>query len=317
MLKKTALILLSALIILSTVALCIWLPRDRVVLLVDDTKITESEFLMIFENEVRGKILSLASEENNSNPYESEYNGTTLGQLALTETCKKVYEYVAWQQLFREYEVYDWSWKDYGKAYKEKQNNAYNTDEIQYGTQSYTKYDYYVYLHSIYRLQVIEKMKSDDDADAIHDFYLSHGDDFRETDIYVFDRYSVDKTEQNAQQLINDAADGKVAENVDYSKVTLDAYSSKYEEGTGILVDLGEKIYEMNQNGSEAFSENETELLFFRTVSYQQGDIKPYEDCKESVSNRFYDEKFVIEVNDILNTQNTQTTKQFDKIKLY
>ncbi len=316
MFKKTALILLSVLIILSAVALCIWLPRDRVVLMVDDTKITESEFLMIFENEVRGKILSLVNEDS-QDPYETEYEGSTLKQLALSETCKKVYEYAAWQRLFREYDVYDWSWEDFGRAYKEKKDNATNQNEIQYGTQSYTKYDYYVYLHSIYRQQVVEEMKSDEDAEAIYKFYLSHGDEFRETDVYVFDRYGVNKTEPNAQQLIKDAADGNMAEKVDYKQITLDAYSSKYEEGMGVLVDLGEKISAMNGNGKEAFAENETELLFFRTVSYKQGEIKPYEDCKDSVSNRFYDEKISLATDEILKTQNTQTTKQFDKIKLY
>ncbi len=317
MLKKLTLVLLSALIVLLTAALCLWLPRDRTVLLVNDIEIPESEFLMIYENAVRGQVLSLADGNDGENLLESEYNGKTLEELALEETCNKVCEYVAWQQLFREYDVYDWSWKEFNKAYKAKQKNAFAEDEIQYGTQSYTKYDYYVYLHSIYRLQVIEELKSDDDAEKIYDYYLSHGDDFRDTDVYVFDRYSVDKTLENAEQLIRQAADGHRADEVAYSSVTLDAYSSKYDEGLGVLVDLGDNISSMNQSGKEIFTENETELLFFRTASYTRGEIRPYEECKDNVSSRFYDEKYASAADDILSTQNTQTTKQFDKIKLY
>ncbi len=293
------------------------LPKDRVVIKIGDTEITETEFLMVFENEVRADMLGKVIESNATNPWESSYNGKPLKELALEATMEKLSDYVAQQKLFSQYDVCEWSYKYFKDKYSKKLSDAYSKDEIQYGTQSYTEYDYYVYLHSIYRIDVEEKLMAETKEQEIYDYYTENGDLFRDTDVYVFERYSVDKTAENASDLIKKAATGEIDDKVSVSTVTVDAYTSKYDEALGMTVDLGEDIYSMQYAGAEIFKENENELLFIKTVSYTKGEIRNYKDCKELVKDRYSDYLFEKKISEIRISLNPLKTKHYNKIKLY
>ena len=238
--KKKFIIFPTAIVCVVLILICVIfaLPKDRVVITVGDTEITESEFLMVFENEVRAEMLGKVAGENLSNPWTVLYDGKTLKESALDATKDKLLEYVAEQKLFSQYDVCEWTYKDFKDKYAKKLSNAYSDDEIQYGTQSYTKYDYYVYLHSIYRIDVEEKLMNETDEQKIYNYYTQNGNLFRDTDVYVFKRYSVDKTMENASNLIKKAAVGETDDKISVSTVTVDAYTSKYDEALGMTVDL-------------------------------------------------------------------------------
>ena len=316
--KKKKFIFFPA-VILSIVLVCLILalPRERVVMKIGDTEITETEFLMIFENEVRAEMLGKVVEDNSPNPWESVHNGKTLKELALESTKEKLLDYVAQQKLFSKYDVCDWTYNGFKKKYSEKLSNAYSDDEIQYGTQNYREYDYYVYLHSIYRIDVEEKLMAETEEQKIYDYYVQNGDLFRDTDVYVFERYSVDKSYENAEEIIKKAAKGEISDKISVSTVAVDAYTSKYDEALEMTVDLGEDIYNMQYLGAEIFKENENEFLFIKTVSYTKGEIRNYKDCKELVKDRFSDYLFENSVAETKENLNPVGTKYYEKIELY
>lgn len=317
--KKKIIIFLSAILCIALVVVsCVIITsRDKVVIKIGDTEITDTEFLMIFENEVRAKMLAMAVEDDLKNPWESVHNGKTLKELALEATYDKVLDYVAQQRVFAEYDVYDWSYEKFKDKYSEKLSDAYSDEEIQYGTQNYSEYDYYVYLHSIYRIDVEKKIIDDTEEQEIYDYYEAHGDLFRDTDVYVFERYAVNKTLDNAEALIKQASKGDISPDVSVSKVTVDAYTSKYDEALEMTVDLGEDIYDMQYAGAEIFTENEYELLFIKTLSFTQGEIRSYKDCREIVKERFREYKFEEEASDIKEALKAEKTQYYNKLKLY
>lgn len=317
--KKMIIIFLSVILclVIAVVGCVAVLTKNKAVIKIGDTEITQTEFLMIFENEVRAQMLALVVEDNLENPWESIHDGKSLKEQAMEKTCDKVLEYVAQQRLFSEYEVFDWSYEKFKDKYSEKLSNAYSDEEIQYGTQSYTEYDYYVYLHSIYRIDVEEKIMADTEEQEIYDYYAANGELFRDTDEYVFQRYSVDKTLPNAEALIKQAAKGDISEEISVSKVTVDAYTSKYDEALEITVDLGDSIYDMQYAGAEIFTENENELLYIKTLNYTQGEIRSYKDCKEIVKDRFSDYKFEEEAAKMKASLKIEKTKYYNKLELY
>lgn len=319
MIKKKIIIFLSValIIVLTAVACTLLFSGDKVVMKVGDTEITDTEFLMIFENEIRAEMLAKVVDSDLKNPWESVHNGKTLKELALEATYEKVLDYVAQQRLFAEYDVYDWSYKKFTDKYSEKLLDAYSNEEIQYGTQNYSEYDYYVYLHSIYRIDVEKRIINDTDEQEIYDYYEAHGDLFRDTDVYVFERYSIDKTLENAEDLIKKASKGDISPDISVSKVTVDAYTSKYDEALEMTVDLGENIYDMQYEGAEIFTENEYELLYIKTLSYSQGEIRNYKDCREIVKERFREYRFEEETSDIKEALKAEKTKYYNKLKLY
>lgn len=317
--KKNIIIFLSVILSLILIAVtCVLVTKhDKTVIKIGDTEICESEFLMVFENEIRAQMLSKVVDKDLKNPWEYEIDGKTLKEQALKATCDKILEYVSQQRLFSEYEIFDWSYEKFKDKYSEKLSNAYSDEEIQYGTQNYTEYDYYVYLHSIYRNDVENKILNDTDEQKIYDFYVSFGDLFRDTDVYVFERYGIDKTKENAKDLIKKASKGDISPDVSVSKVTLDAYTSKYDEALELTVDLGENIYDMQYEGAEIFTENEYELLYIKTLSYKKGEIRNYKDCREIVKERFAEYSFDKEIENIKSTLKVEKTKYYNKLKLY
>ena len=317
--KKNIIIFLSVILSLSLIAVtCVLvIKHDKTVIKIGDTEIRESEFLMIFENEIRAQMLSEVVDKDLKNPWEYEIDGKTLKEQALDATCDKVLEYVSQQRIFSEYEVFDWSYNKFKDKYSEKLSNAYSDEEIQYGTQNYTEYDYYVYLHSIYRIDVENEILNDTDEQKIYDFYVSFGDLFRDTDVYVFERYGIDKTKENAKDLIEKASKGDISPDISVSKVTIDAYTSKYDEALELTVDLGENIYDMQYEGAEIFTENEYELLYIKTLSYKKGEIRNYKDCREIVKERFAEYSFDKEIEKIKSTLKVEKTKYYNRLKLY
>ena len=317
--KKRLIISLSLGLCLTLIAVTcvVFSMRDKVVLRVGDTEITDAEFLMVFENEVRAEMLAKVLEEDLKNPWESVHDGKTLKELALEATCDKVMEYIAQQRVFAKYDVYNWSYEKFKDKYSEKLSNAYSDEKIQYGTQNYKEYDYYVYLHSIYRNDVEEEILNTVEEQEIYDYYTEFGDEFRDTNVYVFERYSAEKNLPNAEDLIKQAAKGDISPDVTVSRVTVDAYTSKYDEAMEMTVDLGENIYSMQYEGAEIFTENEYEFLYIKTLSYAQGEIRDYKDCRELVKERFGEYSFDKETENVKAALNPEKTKYYNRLKLY
>jgi len=317
--KKKIIIFLSAVLCLTIAVIsCLLIFNgDKTVIKVGDTEITDAEFLMVFENEIRAQMLAKVVESDLKNPWDAEVDGKILKELALDATCDKILEYVAQQKVFAENNIHNWSYEDFKKQYSNKLSNAYSKEEIQYGTQNYSEYDYYVYLHSIYRIDTEKKILNDIKEQEIYDFYSSHGDLFRDTDTYVFERYSIDKTAKNAKELIKQASKGNISPEISVSKVTVDAYTSKYDEALELTVDLGEDIYDMQYEGAEIFTENEYELLYVKTLGYTKGEIRNYKDCREIVKERFGEYIFEQKVTEVKETLKAEKTKYYSKLKLY
>ena len=110
---------------------------------------------------------------------------------------------------------------------------------------------------------------------------------------------------------------GEIDDKVLISTVTVDAYTSKYDEALEMTVDLGDDIYNMQYAGAEIFKENENELLFIKTVGYTKGEIRSYKDCKELVKERFVEYVFEKKIAEIKAGLNIAETKFYKKIELY
>lgn len=134
----------------------------------------------------------------------------------------------------------DWSYKWFLKEYKNQKKAGDGAGEIKYGSTFSSEYDYYVYLSSRYRLQVIDKLKEAGEAQDVYNYYLQNPDEFRESESFVFDYYSVPLTQENADSLLEQAAAGTETPEVTYRKITLDGYTSKYEQG--LIVDIDDQM---------------------------------------------------------------------------
>lgn len=317
--KKKIIVFFSAFLCLTLIAVtCLVLShKDRIVLRVGDTAVTESEFLMIFENEVRAMMLAEVADKNIENAWEFEKDGKTLKDRALDTTCDKALSYAAQQKLFEKYGVFEWNRKTFKDMYSKKLKNAYSDKQIQYGAQNYSEYDYYVYLHSVYRIDTEKKMLKSASGQEIYDFYIANPDMFKDTDTYVFERYGVDKSKENARKLLEKAVEGDASDDVSVTKITLDAYTSKYDEALSLAEDLGEDINRMRYVGAGIFKENENELLYIKTLEFTEGGIREYKTCGDFARERYGEYKFDKELSGIKAKLKPEKTKYYKRIKLY
>ena len=277
--KKIVLLILFIIVFLSIVIGVIVtrnVSDDKVVLKIGDIGVTESEFLMIYDYELRAKVLAMADAEAKE-PLETVYKDGTLRDYAMEETCKRILRYKAEQILFDKYDVCQWQFETFEKDYE-----AYLSEDSgksMYGTQGFTKYDYFVHQYSNYRLQAIQKLQKErNDEGELYRYYLKYADDYREADTYVFDYYSISKEVTDAKELLKSCVEGEPTAEVDFRRVTLDGETSKYEQN--LLVTIEEHLEELKTEGKELFLENEAQWIFVRTITYKEGDVREFADCQ-------------------------------------
>ncbi len=314
--KKRAIGLFSvvgSLMVLGGLAAVLLSPADPAVLKIGADTVTESEFLMVFNHEYRAGLLASA-DTTLADPWDSEYQGGSLREHALEVTADRMLTYKAEQRVFAAYDVCDWSYKWFLKEYKNQKKAGDGAGEIKYGSTFSSEYDYYVYLSSRYRLQVIDKLKEAGEAQDVYNYYLQNPDEFRESESFVFDYYSVPLTQENADSLLEQAAAGTETPEVTYRKITLDGYTSKYEQG--LIVDIDDQMETLRVPGAMLTLENETERFVVRTVSYAQGEVRDFADCREQAANRYYQQEYDRLVEEEKAAVSPQTTRWYDKIEI-
>ena len=248
----------------------------------DSVQISQEEFLLIYENEVRSRVLALSQDP--AGDWQNEpYGDSTLGQYAVEQTAAALKGYMAQQQIFREYEVYDFSYDRFLDQWKGQEN-----DGNPYGVQAYSQYDYYVYLHSIYRLQVIQKLTVEDAA--VKKYYENNSEQFLNADTWVLDVWRVSSETPDAQIVLENAMNGVLNEEVSYTQITIDEDGAKYY--AQLLTVLSDAMEQLKTPGCSVFREDSEVCLMVRSKSYIAGQPKSYEECKDVVRNRCKQELF-------------------------
>lgn len=276
--KRTVLWVILGIFLVAAVGivlLAVGSPNDRV-------QISREEFLLIYENEVRPRVLVL-SQDPGGDWQNEPYGDTTLGQYAAEQTAAALKGYKAQQQVFREYEVCDFSYEVFLDQWQEQEN-----DGNPYGVQAYSQYDYYVYLHSIYQLQVIQKLTVEEAA--VKKYYENHLEQFLNADTWVLDVWQVSRQTPDAQTVLENAMNGTSDEDVSYTQVTIDADGAKYH--TKLLAAVSDAMEQLKTPGYSVFREDSEVCLMVRSKSYTAGQPKPYEECKDVVRNRCKQELF-------------------------
>lgn len=242
----------------------------------DSVQISREEFLLIYENEIRPRVLVLSQDP--SGDWQNEpYGDSTLGQYAVEQTAAALKGYKAQQQIFREYEVYDFSYDRFLDQWKGQED-----DGNPYGVQAYSQYDYYVYLHSIYRLQVIQKLTVEDAA--VKKYYENNLEQFLNADTWVLDVWQVSSQTPDAQTVLENAMNGTSSEEVSYVQITIDEDGAKYH--AQLLAVLSDAMEQLKTPGCSVFREDGEVCLMVRSKSFTAGQPKPYEECKDVVRNR-------------------------------
>ena len=274
--QKTVLIaVLAAVAVTAIVLLAMGVSRKN-------TRVSREEFLLIYENEIRPRVLIL-SQDPGGDWQQEPYGNTTLGQYALRQTVDAVRTYKAQQQLFRQYGVCDFSFEEFVAQWKSQEN-----DGNPYGVQAYSQYDYYVYLHSIYRLQVIEQLTVEDAA--VKAYYEENAAQFLNADTWVLEVWQVTGQTPDAQTVLENAMNGKTGEPVSYAEITVDEDGAKYY--SELLVLLSDAMEHLKTPGQTVYRENDQVCLLARSKSFAAGQPKPYEECKDVVRNRCKQELF-------------------------
>lgn len=246
------------------------------------TQVSREEFLLIYENEIRPQVLIL-SQDPGGDWQNEPYEGTTLGQYAAHLTAEALRRYMAEQQVFRQYGVCDFSYEDFLSQWQSQED-----DGNPYGVQAYSQYDYYVYLHSIYRLQVMEQLTVQEAAAKA--YYENNIEQFLNADIWVIDVWQVSGQTPEAHSLLENAMRGQNSEEVSYARVTIDEDGAKYH--SQLLVTLSDSMEQLKTPGQTVYRENSEVCLLARSQSFAAGQPKPYEECESAVRNRCKQELF-------------------------
>lgn len=268
--RKKVLVLIAAVFAAAAaiaVALAIGNARKNV-------PVSREEFLLIYENEVRPQVLML-SQNPGGDWYEEPYEETTLGQHAQALTVKALKGYKAQQQLFSENGLWDF---DYEKFVTQWQNQK--EDGNPYGVQSYGLYDYYVYLHSAYSLQLMHSYETD--PQMLKDYYEQHLNAFMNEDVWKIQIWQTDAAD--ARQMLEQALQGGAPEGVTYTQVTLDADAAKYYPE--ILALVGDGLEQLKTPGQTIYREDDGQCFLIQSESFTAGQPIPYEECEEVVRNR-------------------------------
>lgn len=241
-----------------------------------NTQVSREEFLLIYENEVRPQVLIL-SQDPGGDWQNEPYGDTTLGQYAVQQTVAALKGYKAQQQVFREYGVWDFSYDSFISQWQGQEN-----DGNPYGVQAYSQYDYYVYLHSIYKLQVMEQLAVEDSA--VKAYYEEHLNEFLNADTWVLDIWQVSSQTPEAQAVLEKAMNGEDLEAVSYSQVTINEDSAKYDPE--LLALLSDAMELLKTPGQSVYRENDQSCLLARSQSFAAGQPKPYEECESAARSR-------------------------------
>lgn len=314
MLKKWRFIFLSVIVFLLSATVVTGCGKsDPVVMQAGSTAVTESEFLLVFQNEFRAEYLSLAQADGTGDPWDTIHEGRTLRQLALEATYDRILTYKAEQQIFAEYGIcgsfYDEFLECYDKQRTEKAGSMY-------GKQEFSEYDYYIYLHSNYRLLAQQAIKEKrGDQGELYRYYQEHGEELRGMDSFVFESYSIPADISDGEKLLRQAADGSDVNSVVYRTAALNGQTAKYEQELVLALQGHEE--EMSHPGAEIILENEARRILLRTVEYTPGQIPEFADCYSVVSMRFYEELYNQLVEKRLEEQTAEKTNAYHKIKLY
>lgn len=236
--------------------------------------VSREEFLLIYENEVRPRVLIL-SQNPGGDWYSEPYEDTTLGEYAQSLTVKALKGYKAQQQLFREAGLWDFTYEDFLSQWQSQEK-----DGNPYGVQAYSQYDYYVYLHSVYSLQLMQAYTVE--ADAAKRYYTENQNQFMDEDVWVLELWQTDSP--NAEALLRQKMQGGEADQVAYSRVTLDADAAKYYPQ--ILALVQDDLEQLKTPGYTQYRETDGTCYLIRSESFTAGQPIPYEECEEVVRNR-------------------------------
>lgn len=245
-----------------------------------DDSVSREEFLLIYENEVRPRVLIL-SQNPGGDWYSEVYEETTLGAYAQELTAKALAQYKAQQALFRESGLWDFTYEDFLNRWQNQKQ-----DGNPYGVQAYSQYDYYVYLHSMYSLQLMQSYTvADTDARL---YYEENKNQFRNEDVWELEVWQTDSP--NGQAVLERAMLGDTAPEVTYSKIKLDADAAKYYPQ--ILALVQDCLEQLNTPGQTLYREANGISYLIRSESFMAGQPIPYEECEDVVRNRCRQQMF-------------------------
>ncbi|MBQ6831362.1 MAG: peptidyl-prolyl cis-trans isomerase [Oscillospiraceae bacterium] len=270
--RKKAIVILSAAVLAVAVAVIVLLAVGKPH---TPETVSREEFLLIYENEVRPQVLML-SQDPGGDWYTEPYEETTLGGYAQELTVKALKGYKARQQLFRSHGLWDFTYEAFLDQWQNQKD-----DGNPYGVQAYGLYDYYVYLHSAYSLQLMHSY--DPDSAALKEYYEQHKDEFRDTDVWQLQIWQTG-SQQDAQKTLEQAARNGSADGVTFTEVTLDADAAKYYPE--ILALVGDGLEQLKTPGQRIYREADGASFLIQSESFAEGRPIPYEECEEVVRSR-------------------------------
>lgn len=269
--KKKAFVILAVAVIAAFAVIAILLGVGK---LRKDADVSREEFQLIYENEVRPRVLALS--QNPGGDWQTEpYEETTLGAYAQELTVKALAEYKAQQTLFRESGLWDFTYEDFLARWEDQEK-----DGNPYGVQAYSLYDYYVYLHSVYCLQLMQGYTVED-ADARH-YYEENLNQFKNADVWELEIWRTDAPAN--REMLEQAMLGEQAAAVTYEKISLGADAAKYYPQLLALVQ--EDLEQLKTPGQTVYREDDGTCFLIRSAGFAAGQPIPYEECEDVVRNR-------------------------------
>ena len=236
--------------------------------------VSREEFLLIYENEVRPRVLTL-SQDPGGDWYTEPYENTTLGEYAQELTVNALASYKAQQALFRENGLWDFTYEDFMTRWENQES-----DKNPYGVQVYSQYDYYVYLHSVYSLQLMQGYAvTEEDAKL---YYQENLGEFADSDVWELEIWRTDSPDSKA--LLENAMLGEQTDAVIYEKVTLDAEAAKYYPQILALVQAD--LEQLKNPGQTLYREHDGTGFLIRSAGFTASQPIPYDECKDVVRNR-------------------------------
>lgn len=235
------------------------------------------EFQLIYENEIRPQMLLLSQDP--AGDWENEpYEGSTLGQHAKEKTRLALEQYHREQAVFAQYGVCAFTYEGFLTQWQSQ-----GSDGNPYGVQSYSKYDYYVYLHSVYRLQVIEQL--DAPEDAVLAYYESNREHFMDAEVWELELWQTHAQLTDGKAVLEAVMNGESREEVSYTRVTIDADGAKYHQE--LLLLLEDALEQLKTPGQTVYRQTQKMCLLARCESYTPPQYKSYEECKSVAAKRY------------------------------
>lgn len=239
-----------------------------------EQKADQREYQLIYDNEIRPQMLLLSNDP--AGDWENEpYEGTTLGQHARQQTLLALERYQKEQAIFAQYGVCDFSYESFLEQWQSQ-----GSDGNPYGVQSYSQYDYYVYLHSIYRLQVIEQLEAPE-AD-VRAYFESNRELFLDAEVWHLELW---QAQDASEALLRAAMDGESREDITYTQLRVDADSAKYQQSLLLLLD--DAMEQLKTPGQTVYKKDQGTCVLVRSTGYTPPQYKEYEACKDVAAKRY------------------------------